>query len=114
MTDSLEVIIPYVCHLHHRPRAFTGDDLVLYLPGAAPVRIRPAHNAFIAFPPETGHEAGPVRCDPDDRGAGRFSIGGFVPEPESPAEGWAKSPAGRGGRRGSCAPGGGAALKARL
>ena len=79
--------IAYVYYLHRRPRAFTGGDLVLHPPGADPVRIRPAHNAFVAFPPETEHEVEPVRCDPDDWGAGRFSIVGFVLEPEPPAEG---------------------------
>ena len=79
--------IAYAYYLHRRPRAFTGGDLVLHPPGADPVRIRPAHNAFIAFLPETEHEVEPVRCDPDDWGAGRFSIVGFVLEPEPPAEG---------------------------
>ena len=79
--------VAYIYYLHRRPRAFAGGDLMLYPPGADPIRIRPAHNAFIAFPPETEHEVEPVRCDPDDWGAGRFSIGGFVLEPESPAEG---------------------------
>ena len=60
--------IAYVYYLHRRPRTFTGGDLVLYPPGADPVRIRPAHNAFVAFPPDTEHEVGPVRCDPDDWG----------------------------------------------
>ncbi len=79
--------IAYIYYLHRRPCAFAGGDLVLHPPGAGPVRIRPAHNAFVAFPPETEHEVEPVRCDPDDWGAGRFSIGGFVLEPEPPAEG---------------------------
>lgn len=41
-------------------------DLALHPPGAGPVRIRSAHDAFVAFPPGTEHRVEPVRCDPGD------------------------------------------------
>ena len=52
--------------------------MALHPPGAGPVRIRSAHDAFVAFPPGTEHRVEPVRCDPGDWRAGRFSIRGFV------------------------------------
>ena len=96
--------INYVYYLHRRPKSFSGGHLLLHdhwlahlmtlrrpksfsggrlLPydGAEVytfTRLEPEDNSIVLFPSRCVHEVTTVECDPDDFGAGRFSLNGAL------------------------------------
>ena len=71
--------INYVYYLHRRPKSFSGGHLLLYDDGgSAFTRIEPEDNSIVLFPSRCFHEVTTVECDPDDFGAGRFSLNGAL------------------------------------
>ena len=68
-----------VYYLHRRPKSFSGGHLLLYDDGgSAFTRIEPEDNSIVLFPSRCFHEVTTVECDPDDFGAGRFSLNGAL------------------------------------
>ena len=71
--------INYVYYLHRRPKSFSGGHLLLYDDGGiAFTRLEPEDNSIVLFPSRCFHEVTTVECDPDDFGAGRFSLNGAL------------------------------------
>ena len=67
-------------YLHRQPKPFRGGDLLLHDGEVANTftRIEPLDNSIVLFPSRCVHEVTLVEGDPDDFGAGRFSVTGYV------------------------------------
>jgi len=70
--------LSWVYYLNSEPRRFKGGDLLLGEPGTQRAVVEPAHGRIVVFASETVHEVTTVELAPDDFGAARFSITGFV------------------------------------
>ena len=72
--------INYVYYLHRRPKSFSSGHLLLHDGDVASThtRIEPLDNSIVLFPSRCVHEVTLVEGDPDDFGAGRFSVNGAL------------------------------------
>lgn len=70
--------LSWVYYLNSEPKRFSGGDLLLGSPGTERVVVEPAHGKIVVFSSAIAHEVTEVRLDPDDFGAARFSITGFI------------------------------------
>ena len=67
-------------YLHRWPKPFSGGDLLLHDGEVANThtRIEPLDNSIVLFPSRCVHEVTLMEGDPDDFGAGRFSVNSYV------------------------------------
>ena len=80
-------LLSFVYWFHERPRRFEGGALTLsgwnrlsgvISPTGPRVRLEPEHDTMVVFPSATRHELHVVGCAPDDFGAARFALVGFI------------------------------------
>jgi Rps23 Pro-64 3,4-dihydroxylase Tpa1-like proline 4-hydroxylase len=70
--------LTWVYYLNSEPKRFRGGDLLLGDPARQRALCEPAHGKLVVFASAIEHEVTEVRLDPDDFGAARFSITGFI------------------------------------
>jgi Rps23 Pro-64 3,4-dihydroxylase Tpa1-like proline 4-hydroxylase len=70
--------LSWVYYLNSEPKRFSGGDLLLGSPGTERAVVEPTHGKIVVFSSAIAHEVTEVRLYPDDFGAARFSITGFI------------------------------------
>ena len=71
--------LSFAYYFHRLPRPFAGGALLLHdADGNAFTGIEPQHNSIVFFPPSSVHEIAAVEGGPDDFGAARFTLQGWL------------------------------------